>query len=215
MALADGRLSGEISLVARFPANGGIRLEEGTELAITCTIDVTVSQDGVVAGSYTGTSGGQSTTGTVTGERYGRNPPLDPSRLWLLFWNMKHGSRYFGIVPVVENQGQPGGDFLYSKGYKVGDIPETDLKVEANHVSGTLTFSGKNPITVTIDASIIGNRFLFGTWTTTDGDSPGTYPLRGGIIPGIEAGPQVRGFDSKKKMLKFLNEVFSPKAPTE
>ena len=203
-----------VSLVARFPANGTYRLEKGTELAITCTIDVTVNQDGAVTGSYTGSSGGQPTTGTVTGERHGRNPQLDPSRLWLLFWNMKHGHRYFGVVPVVDNQGQPGGEFLYSKGHQVGDIPKTDLTVKGHHVSGTLTFTGAIPITVTIDANIIGNRFLFGTWTTTEGDLAGTHPLRGGLIPGVEAGPQVHGV-GKKAYQQLLKAGLPAKATEE
>ena len=223
LTLADGRLSGVVALVARFPANGTYRLEQGTELAITCTIDVTVNQDGAVTGSYTGSSGGQPTTGTVTGERHGRSPQLDPSRLWLLFWNMQQGDRYFGVVPVADNQGQPGGELLFSKGNQVGDIPKTDLTVKGHHVSGTLTFTGKIPITVTIDANIIGNRFLFGTWTTTEGDLAGTHPLRGGLIPGVDAGPQVHGFVGTKaayrKLLqayqKLLKEGPPPKATEE
>ena len=71
-------------------------------------------------------------------------------------------------------------------------------------MSGTLTFTGKIPITVTIDANIIGNRFLFGTWTTTEGDLAGTHPLRGGLIPGIEAGPQVHGRRQEGRLRKLL-----------
>jgi len=198
LTYVGGKLGGAFALTARFPADGDVKLEQGDSLSLRYTLDAAVAADGKATGSFTGTCGAAEVSGEVSVICQGRKPRPDPGRIWLLLRGLHGGKFYYVVVPVAEGKGQSGGDFLYSKGHRLGSVPEADLTIDGTRIRGRISIEASKPAACSIDAVILGDRLIFGAWTEGDGNAAVTGSLRGGVAPSVEDGPQIRGaFNSK------------------
>ena len=110
----------------------------------------------------------------------------------------------FGTIVDVDTDGKAteGGYFLYSKGFRIGRVTAQDLTLDGSRLKGTFTGMlkqlGETPVTVTIDAQVLGNRLVSGQCTISAGEQTVAMTARGGVCSAD--GPQIEAATPEQKI---------------
>jgi len=185
LSFVDGKLTGTAAFAIAHPA-----VDKPEPVAVTVAINTAVT-DGAVGGTCTFQADGQKTTAKAQGRALPRAPGLVPGKAWMRL-GVPGGPFFrdhiFAVFDLVDGKARAGGHHWYHKGKVNGSIDENSVTLADGRLTGKLRSSiairsETLPHVFAIDARVIGNRYLFGSFTLTVGDATHAGFVRGGLVP--------------------------------
>ena len=154
---------------------------DATKIEFAYEIRATLGEKGVVSGTWSGTFNGETRKGAIDGETLARRSLPEAPRVWLQFANLPDQKGGQGYIMVPFKAGKPDVEAAYlvmKKGAISGTVTGADLKLAGKTLSGWITAKSRAEYKVTIDATLLGGKWLHGTSTIEGGT---TAQLRGGV----------------------------------
>ena len=209
-SLVDGGVQGQLRCTIDCANHIRYASQDDTPLAI----DLQVTTDAELNGSYTGTSAGTERSDSVSGSMLPANEPRTTGRIWLQFDELESSKCHFGVIDL--NSGAAGsGNLIYFKGGVTGRIDGGELNLTNDRLHGscqiTASFHGKElQFQADIDSNLYGNHLLLGTYTIDQAElGSKTRALRGGLFAAGQ--PQIHG--AEKELVKALQKKLYPDDP--
>jgi len=181
LRLSVDALAGDLRVVLR--GNGKVVLPEAAaERTVVRSLQVSVGEDGRLAGSWEGRAGDREIEGTVGGRVRAR--PVIPEDCFLWVRCPRLYDRLKGADSIVELRRQDGaveGTLLGGKDKAVGPLGEVTLTLTERTFAATVTCPAAARVGgMELRGRLIGDR-IFGTWTTTGENGGRTGALRGEV----------------------------------